>query len=62
MALSHGAAMADGPQFNFLSQRNQGAAQAAVRVPTERLGFGPQNPPELRARLAGKRGGPEGRI
>jgi hypothetical protein len=62
MALSHGAAMADGPQFNFPSQRNQDAAQAALRMRAERIGFGPLNPPEFSARLARKRVGPEGGI
>ncbi|MFC4726529.1 hypothetical protein AB6B38_02890 [Glycocaulis abyssi] len=62
MALSHGAAMADGPQFNFPSQRNQDAAQATVRMPAERIGIGPQNSPELSARLAGQMVGPEGGI
>lgn len=62
MALSHGATMADGPQFNFPSQRNQDAAKAAVRVPTERLGFGPQNPPDFSARPARQGVRPEGGI
>ncbi|WP_439633908.1 hypothetical protein [Glycocaulis sp.] len=33
-----------------------------VRMPAERIGSGPQNPLELRARLAGKRVWPEGGI
>ncbi|MGY6662761.1 MAG: hypothetical protein ACXIVO_10615 [Glycocaulis sp.] len=62
MALSHGAAMADGPQFNFPSQRNQDAAQAAVRMRAEGIGVGPENPPGFSVRLARKRVRLEGGI
>lgn len=62
MALSHGAAIADGPQFNFPTQRNQDAAQAAVRMPADGIGIGPENPPGFSARPAGKRVRPEGGV
>lgn len=47
MAFSPGVAMADGPQFNFPSQRNQDAAQAARSVPPPDVDFGAFRPSDL---------------